>query len=300
MNNSARLACCYLMMLTVMAELRADDTAILSSSLTFHAPFDDGFDARFARADGKIYTASDAGHQDPKPGNARADVTLISDGKYGKALRFASNDKRALLFKGAENISYASRDWEGTVSFWMRLNPEEDLKPGFADPIQITDKKWDDASFFVDFSKDETPRHFRLGVFANFKTWNPKNTPWDKIADSDRPMVTIKKHPFTRDRWTHVAFTWSGFNLHEFTGPGQVKTPGNLSTAKTVLYLDGEPVGSMKGTRKFTWDPNKLVIMLGLSYIGDMDELGIFSRALTPTQMKTLYNLKSGIAGLKD
>ena len=75
----------------------------------------------------------------------------------------------------------APKDWSGTVSFWLRLDPDKDLEPGYADPIQITDKKWDDASFFVDFTKDDKPRHFRLGIYSDLKVWNPKGLNFDTM-----------------------------------------------------------------------------------------------------------------------
>jgi hypothetical protein len=88
---------------------------------------------------------------------------------------------------------------------WLRLSPDEDLKPGYCDPLQITDKEWNNSAFFIDFDKD-LPRVFRLGVFPDFKTWNPQNTPWEQIAAGDRPMVPVARPPFQRTAWTHVAW----------------------------------------------------------------------------------------------
>jgi hypothetical protein len=37
---------------------------------------------------------------------------------------------------------------------------------------------------------------------------------------------------------------------------------------------------------KFTWDPTKTAIMIGIEYIGDMDELLIFDQPLNLQQLE--------------
>ena len=34
-------------------------------------------------------------------------------------------------------LGYNARSWSATVSVWLRLNPDQDLEPGYCDPIQI-------------------------------------------------------------------------------------------------------------------------------------------------------------------
>lgn len=258
----------------------------LKKSLTFHAAFDGGVDAAFARGDKRIYTAGSTDRTDAKPGNLRGDVTIIKDaGRYGDALRFTKNAKEVLFYQADKNMGYRDQDWSGTVSLWLKLTPELDLQPGYADPLQITDKKWDDAALFVDFSKDETPRHFRLGVFADFKSWNPTGRKWEEVPVKDRPLVTVEKPPFRRDRWTHVVCTYSHLNT-------------DRQDAAAILYLDGAPQGRLTGPRKLTWQPAKGAIMLGLSYIGDFDDLAIFDRALSDAEVIQLHALKSGVGEL--
>jgi hypothetical protein len=89
------------------------------------------------------------------------------------------------------------------------LDPQKDLAPGFCDPIQITDKDYNDSAIWVDFTKDEVPRHFRLGVFGELKAWNPSNLAPDKNPDFLRRLVVVERPPFTRETWTHVVVTWS-------------------------------------------------------------------------------------------
>ena len=188
------------------------DGAALADALLFHAPFDGEVDAAFSRGDGRMFTAKSGKRESAQPGNRRSDVELLLwSGRYGGSLRFKAKSPDVVFFAAEKNVGYSTTDWSGTVSFWMRLDPSKDLEPGFADPIQITERRWNDAAFFVDFTK-ENPRDFRLGVFSDFKHWNPNETPYEQFPEEKRPMVTVHDPPFRRDRWTHVAFTFAGLN----------------------------------------------------------------------------------------
>jgi neutral ceramidase len=260
----------------------------LGKALTFHAPFEGQPDAEFALGDKRIFTASSFDRTDTKPGLHRADISIVKgQGKFGDALRFGKKDKAIVFFQGDKNMAFKPRNWSGTVSFWLRLDPDKDLEPGFADPIQITDKKWDDAAFFVDFTKDDKPRHFRLGIYSDTKVWNPKGADFDKLPTADKPFSNeVANPPFAADKWTHVVFTFSNLNSGKADGTGK-------------LYLDGKPAAGI-GRRPltFTWDPKHAAIMLALSYIGLYDDLAIFNRALTDDEVLYLNQLNGGVATL--
>ena len=42
-----------------------------------------------------------------------------------------------------------------------------------------------------------------------------------------------------------------------------------------------------------------MLLVLGASYVGHMDELGVFNRALSDAEVTQLYGLKDGIRELK-
>jgi hypothetical protein len=212
-------------------------------------------------------------------------VTRGEDGRWGGCLQFRDTTDSVVLYRGKDNVPYRREGFALTISFWMRLSPDEDLKPGFVDPLQITDKQWNDACLFVDFTKDDQPRHFRLGAFSDYAFWNPQDTPWDDIAESDRPMVTVTRPGFDRRRWTHVVITLDRFNSTE-------------RRATATLYLDGVPQGTLARTQRFTWDPEKTAIMLGIKYIGAIDELAIFSGCMNANDVKQLSQLPEGVASL--
>ena len=239
----------------------------LRSSLTFHASFDKGVEADVARGDRQIYHAADYKLQAAaKPGLGDVDAGLEKG-----ALRFRSKNTRAVFFKGDRHVSLAA----GTISFWLRLDPQKDLAPGFCDPIQVTDKAHNDSAIWVDFTKDDVPRQFRLGVFGSLKTWNPENKPPDKNPDFIQRLVVVERPPFTREEWTHVAVTWSGLNA-----------PGGSAS----LFVNGKRISpARKIGEAFEWDPARLAIRLGVNYTGLMDEVAAFDRALSDADVAALH-----------
>lgn len=263
--------------------------ARLWEALTFHASFDGGVDANFAKGDPKLYTATSMSH--PRVGTpglpANGPVTIAKgEGRFGDALRFHRKVPDMIFFKAKDNVAYSQGEWHGTVSLWLRVDTETGLAPGFADPVQITSKDWNDASFFVDFSKDDQPRHFRLGAFPDRSVWDPKKLNWDDVPPSERPMVTVTKPPFGADHWTHVVFTFDHFNTGRKDGVAK-------------LYIDGQLQGALTGREStFTWKIEESLIMLGLSYVGLLDEVAIFNRALSDAEVGELFHLDQGVSGL--
>lgn len=269
------------------ASLFSAEPKSLLDGLIFHAPFDGGADARLAAGDGRIYTAPPSRDPTESRQGSDAKVVAISEGKgrYGGALHFRKKSREMVFFHGEKNTGYRAKDWSGTISVWLSLDPA-DLKQQFADPVQITDKKYNNAAFWVDFTKDDTPPHFRMGVFPDWKVWNPEDLKQNQIPESELPIVRAKGQHFGRDKWTHVVMTFSGFN-----------TDGTGATAK--LYVNGNLMGTVKDRRQvFTWDLSKATIRLGLGYVGLLDELALFNRALSPDEVQTLYKLPAGLSGL--
>jgi hypothetical protein len=267
---------CTLPVLVVCGALAAAPVPdSLRASLNFHASFDKTLDAEFARGDRRIYSAPDYKQQsNAKPGLGDVDAAIEKSAGVagGDALRFRSKNTRALFFRGDRHVALA----RGTLSFWLRLDPQKDLAPGFSDPVQVTDKAYNDSAIWVDFTKDEVPRHFRLGVFGSLKAWNPANTPSDRNPDFLRRLVVVDRPPFSREGWTHVAVTWTNLDA------------GGAGSAS--LYLNGKLISSTPGIREaFEWDLSQLAIRLGVNYSGLMDEVAVFDRALSARDIEALY-----------
>jgi putative membrane-bound dehydrogenase-like protein len=258
----------------------------LKKSLTFHASFDHGPNADLAFGDHKVYTGEELG-KNGEPGLSGGTVSIAKGkGRFGDALEFRKKEHPVVFFRALENVQFKRNNWSGAVSLWLSLDPDKDLEPGFCDPIQITERGWNDGAFFVDFTKDDVPRHLRLGIFADRKVWDPKERDWNAVPVTERPMVDVARPPFGKGKWTHVLFTFASFNTEKDDGVAK-------------LYLNGELQGALKGRKQtFTWNEQKAVIQLGISYIGLLDDFAIFDRELSDAEVKEVYRLEGGVKDL--
>ncbi len=274
--------------LAIVAGLAAG-TENLRSALSFHASFDHGADADFGAGDRRMFNLSSLNHpRIGKPGLPAQGAIRIARGagKFGDALSFDRSNTNVVFFQAEKNMPYSTSNWGGTVSFWLKLDPDTDLAPGFCDPFQITSRQWNDAAMWVDFSKDDKPRHFRFGAFADRAVWDPKNRDLEATPMAERPMVTVTRPPFTRESWTQVVLTFEGFNTGKAEG-------------QATLYLNSQPIGIVSPrVQTFTWDPSKTIAMLGIAYAGLIDDVAFFRRALTANEVHQLYRLPRGVAEL--
>jgi hypothetical protein len=251
------------------------------AALTFHASFEDGPDADWGAGDRRLYHSPDLSRKTSAAGLPDdGSVSIEAGGRLGRQLKFQRRSEAVVFYRGGENITYDPHNFNGTIALWMKLDPDRELAPGYVDPLQLTDKDWNNAALFVDFTKDDSPRHFRLGVFSDLDFWNPQQRQWEAISPAERPMIDVAAPPFRADRWTHVVFIWQGFNR-----PG-----GEPGEAR--LFLDGQLYGPLQGPQQFTWDPSKLVMMLGVYYTGGIDELAAYDRPLGADEVRRLMEIK--------
>ena len=261
----------------------------LAEALTFHASFDGELKADFAKGDPEFYTMPASKPEVKKEIGLHADDTDLihqkNAGRFGDCLHFKTTSAPRVFYEVEKNLPYADKDWQGTVSFWLRTTPNEDLDPGYTDPIQITPRSALDACFFFEFGIED-PRPCRLGVFPDKLAWNPENKPIKEIPIPERPLVEVQNPPFSRDKWTHIVFTWEKFNNGDKHGVAR-------------LYLDGKPGGEMDGwNQQYTWDLALAQIRLGVKFIGGFDELSCFDRALTAKEVAELHALPNGVTGI--
>jgi hypothetical protein len=269
--------------------LSAETASALRSALLLHASFDGRLDADFAVGDSKLYTAPTGNRSQARPGLPDSNLVVHAkgEGRHGDALRFTQKMRPTVFFHGEKNLGYYTNGWSGAVSLWLRLDPDKDLQPGYCDPLQFVAQGWDEGNMFIEFSKDHTPRHFRYAILPVKKTWNPANRGWEDIPDKERPMVPVYQPPFTRDGWTHVVFCFGNINSGKQDGWGR-------------LYLDGNDRGAFEHWPiAFNWDESKSALILGLSYIGWIDDVAVFNRPLTAAEARALHALKDGVRGVR-
>jgi len=258
----------------------------LRASLSFLASFDHGFDADYAHGDRLIYSAPSYKNLDGAVADvANPDIVIAKgQGRFGDALQFRKKNTQALFYRAAVNSGYRPRNWSGTVSFWLSVSPDADLD-GYTDPLQITDKAYNNAAIWVDFTRDDKPRHFRLGVFGDSAAWNKAGLSSDQNPFFNQRTVVVNEPPFARGQWTHVAIVFSRI--------------GTDSGGTAKLYLNGKLAGSAEGIKEpFNMEPAIATIRLGVNYTGLYDELSMYSRALTDAEIDALYRLDGGVTTL--
>lgn len=279
-----RMKTTLLLLLALSLPVALTAQEALKSALTFHASFDAGFEADFSTG-GKACMIKKGKELVACVPNE--EVKLSAEGRFGSCLHFPKKGVTRPQFSGVNVLGYNDTSWSATVSVWLRLTPDEDLEPGYCDPVQIVGDDGKKGFIFLEWSKDETPRFFRFAIRPLFHIWNPTNVQWGDIPVEKRPMVQVAKAPFRRDAWTHVVFTLDRVN--DKTGK-----PGGS------LYLNGSKQGSIEGwDLSFGWDPAQVALVLGASYVGHLDDLAVFNRTLSDAEVKQLFGLEKGVAGLR-
>ena len=256
----------------------------LSTALTMHASFDKEIHADFSKGDRFGYVRK--GKENVKAESNEEAKIAQGAGKFGSALWFPKKGNFRPQFNNAKVLDYNEKHWSSTISVWLKLDPNKDLEPGYCDPVQIVGNDTKKGFIFLEWSKDESPRYFRYAIRPLFNIWNPTNVQWADIPFNKRPMVQVEKAPFSRNEWTHVVFTVENINDKSKKPKGQ-------------LFINGKLQGSIENwDLTLGWDPAQVLLVLGASYVGHMDDLGVFNRALNDTEVKDLFELKKGISEL--
>ena len=257
----------------------------LRASLALHASFDKGFDADYSRGDKACYLKSSAGLA-PFAGNEEAKL-LPEGGLHGGAIRFPKKGATRPGYLGEGVLGYNAESWSSTVSLWLKITPDEDLEPGYCDPIQIVGDDTKKGFIFLEWSKDHSPRYFRYAIRPLIELWDPEGLGWEVVPEAKRPMVQLKSAPFSRDRWTHAVFTLDRINAGKEVNGG-------------TLYLHGKKQGEIRGfDLTFGWDPKAVMLVLGAAYVGEIDDLAVFDRVLTDQEVKVLHGLEGGVVELR-
>ena len=213
----------------VAAEKKEPAAAWLDTALTFHASFDHGADADFGKGDRRLFTAPSLNDrkigQPGLPENGAVSV-VKGEGRFGDALQFHRAASDVVFYQVQQNLLYSKENWSGSISFWLKLDPNKDLPPGYCDPLFITPRTFNDGALWVDFS-DKSPRQFRHGAIPDRKIWDPNLQDFDKIPEAERPLVTVTQPPFSGETWTHIVIAFTDFNTGKANGWGLYNYVGN-------------------------------------------------------------------------
>ncbi|NJN05266.1 MAG: LamG domain-containing protein [Rhodobacteraceae bacterium] len=256
----------------------------LRSALTFHASFDTGLDADYSRGDKACYVRTKQGTV-PAAFNEELKHLPGADGSEARCIlrrrapRVRSSRTRACSITTTR--AGVPRCRSGCA--WTRTRI---WSPATATRCRSSQRR-EEGFIFLEWSKDESPRHFRFAIRPLEEIWNPNKLDWAKMTDAQRPAVNLPKAPFSREAWTHAVFTLESIND---------------KTRKPVgrLYLNGELAGSIENWNlTLGWDPAQVALVLGASYVGHLDDLAVFNRALTGAEVKQLNGLKGGVRELR-
>ena len=272
--------------------LLADAAADLLKGVTFYASFDKDVKGDFGGGDLTLSTRFN--HKTEKG------AFVFEKGFPQKAFRIAPGkgisggaleavdvlpDNGRIFFPAKGNIGYKKGGWSGTLSVWINHDPDTQLKTGFCDPVQITQKGAGNGAIWFDYNDAKPNRNLRMGTFPAI---GEGRAAIQESREAFSPMVWVDKPGFKVGDWHHVALVWRNFD----TG---------TNGASAALYIDGKLMGEIKKNYPISmgWDLDKAGIFIAVNYIGLMDELALFNQALTPEEIGILRNRPTALAGLK-
>ncbi len=265
--------------------------ADLLKAVTFYASFDTAVKGDFGG--GELTLSTRSNHK------TEQGVFVFEKGFPEKAFRIAPGkgisggaleavdvlpDNGRIFFPAKENIAYKKGGWSGALSMWINHDPDTQLKTGFCDPVQITQKGAGNGAIWIDYNDAKPNRNLRMGTFPAVAEGRP---PLQESHEAFSPMLWVDKPGLKVGDWHHVALIWRNFD----TGK---------SDARATLYLDGKLAGEIKKDYPISmdWDLDKAGIYIAVNYIGLMDELALFNRALTEDEIGILRSQPAVLSSL--
>lgn len=275
--------------MAAVASVGAQETE-LSKAVLMYASFDAEVRADFGAG------AREFGTRFGKPGepstyvfekgfDAKAFGIAAGKGVHGGALEaravLPNNGRICLPVRG--HLAFKKGGWGGAVSVWMNFDPNKDLKTTFCDPIQITHKGANNGGIWCDFNNAKPRRDLRMGVFPAV----PDGQKGIGEDDPQAPLVRVPGVTYKAGEWHHVVLSWKNFD----TGKND---------AHAELYIDGKLIGAVKDRAiAMDWDLDRAGIYVAVNYIGLLDELATFSRALTAAEVTLLHRSPAVLVPLK-
>jgi len=265
----------------------------LLKSVTFYASFDDAVRADFGG--GELTLSTRSNHKTEKGAfvfekGYPASAFRIAPGKgiSGGALEAVDvlPDNGRIFFPAKGNIAFKKGGWGGTLSMWINHDPDTQLKTGFCDPVQITQKGAGNGGLWFDFNNAKPNRNLRMGAFPAVAEGGQ---PIKESREAFSPMVWVDQPGFKVGDWHHIAMVWRNLD----TG---------RKDASASLYIDGRLRGEVRDKDypiSMDWDLERAGLYVAVSYIGLLDELALFDRPLDVGELDLLRSRPGLLAPLK-
>ena len=247
----------------------------LQNHTCLYASFNQSINADVYRGDGRATMNADFVRLEPSGGRF-----------HGGALAFDAKDngwaEDEFTFPARDNFPFQQSPFAGTISLWLKGDPDADLSPDFpVDPFHVS-RHPADGSYYLDLTRPNdwrygSPRKLRLGIYGD----SPQQ---DMFVGGQ--LIVVSDLNFDDRRWHHIAATWRNANSGRKDGAA-------------ALYIDGTLRGSMDGyAHQLSWNIDELTIGLGQRYVGMIDELLILDAAITPEEAAQLHEVEAPLAGL--
>lgn len=181
------------------------------------------------------------------------DVTL-SDGKFGKGARMENLAKLAYSGKGNLDLN------EGTFALWIKRDKPWSEKRGYMILRAVAGKEWNQDGFYIAVTK------------------------WDELSvsqfdrDKKRNIVLSPNNiPYPANEWQHLVVTWQGPAVRIYMNGVEIsyKTPSDP--------MREAPAGTVWRIQICSENSEKEALD------GAIDEFRIYSKAMTPAEVKALY-----------
>lgn len=267
----------------------ADDSA-LRHAVSFYASFDEKPEADLGEGDHKLWTRADdpaeKGKKIIRPGFDATRIRIVQGGgRSGGALeiRESSPDNAFIFFRATGNLAVKKGGWGGAISLWVKADLAKIPAKGPWDPFLLVEKGWNNGAVWCDFAPGEPPRDLRIGLFPTV----PEGQTPPSLEEGEKIWRLVKAPNFQAGRWHHMVQVWDNFDTGKPDG-------------WTACYLDGKLQGEIRGrTATMNWDLHQVRLHVGSALVGLLDEVALFNRPLTETEIQRLYQTPDLLKVLK-
>lgn len=269
--------------------LPTDDRA-LRQAVTFYASFDEKPEADFGQGDRKLWTRADdlaeKGKKVIRPGFDATRIRIVAGGgRSGGALgiRELSPDNAYVFFRAKGNVAVKKGGWGGSISLWVKADLAKIPAKGPWDPFLLVEKGWNSGAVWCDFAPGESPRDLRIGLFPTV----PESQTPPTLEEGEKIWRVVKAPRFQTGTWHHIVQVWDNFDTGRPDG-------------RTACYLDGKLQGEITGrTATMNWDLDHVRLHVGSALVGFLDEVALFDRPLSETEIQRLYQASDLLKELK-
>ncbi|MCH9659884.1 MAG: hypothetical protein K0U54_03135, partial [Bacteroidetes bacterium] len=100
----------------------------LKDHILFYSSFDGHTTANIALGDSNLYTANNYKEAASAIKGLHDSNIVIAEGEglTGDAIHFKESKTAAVFYKAHKNVGYTTKSWSGTISFWLRLDPNKE------------------------------------------------------------------------------------------------------------------------------------------------------------------------------